>query len=81
MREGSGRATAKGQIVIPVAMRRKYGIRKGTRVTFSELREGIFVQPVTPEYVAGLRGRLKNGKGKRATLRALMADRRGERML
>lgn len=41
--------TAKGQIVIPSALREKYGIKKGTRVEFLEEGGKIILQPRTME--------------------------------
>ena len=41
--------TIKGQVVIPVALRRKYGIRKGTRVRVVEDNGHIAVLPMTRE--------------------------------
>ena len=35
--------TSKGQITLPAALRRKYGIKEGSRMIFLEAREGIRV--------------------------------------
>ena len=48
--------TAKGQIVIPVKLRRKHGIKKGTPVSIFERGTEIVVQPLTDEYIRSLRG-------------------------
>lgn len=72
-------ATSKGQIVIPSSVRRKLGIKEGTRIQI-EIREGaneIILKPITREYVHSLRGRFK-GKG---LLKALMAEKEKERQL
>ena len=72
-------ATAKGQIVIPSSIRRKLGIKEGTRIQI-ELQEDkgqIILRPITREYIHSLRGRLK-GKG---LLKALMSEKRREREL
>ena len=45
------KVTTKGQIVIPVSLRRKYGIRSGSRVRVHERSGLIVVQPLTAEYV------------------------------
>ncbi len=52
------KVTSKGQIVIPVALRRKYGIRRGNRVRVHESNGHIVVQPLTPEYVQAKLDRL-----------------------
>jgi len=50
--------TRKGQIVIPVSLRRKYGLRKGSRVQVHEEGGRIVVQPLTPECVEAKLDRL-----------------------
>jgi AbrB family looped-hinge helix DNA binding protein len=72
-------ATSKGQIVIPSAIRRKFGIKEGTRIQIvvNDNTHEIILKPITREYVQSVRGKLR-GKG---LLKALMADRRKEREL
>jgi AbrB family looped-hinge helix DNA binding protein len=70
--------TTKGQLVIPARLRRRFGIKKGTRVTFAEDGGRIIVQPITREFIHGLRGSLK---GEPSALAALMDERRHERTL
>ena len=43
--------TSKGQVVIPSKLRRKYGIKNGTRVHFYEVNGEIRLVPVTPELI------------------------------
>ena len=45
------RATEKGQIVIPVALRKKYGIKKGTRIQVFEKDDHIVLNPLTPQII------------------------------
>jgi AbrB family looped-hinge helix DNA binding protein len=53
---------AKGQVVIPVALRRKHKIEPGTKVRFLEGHYGsIILQPVTEEYIDRVRGMLADG--------------------
>ena len=59
--------TTKGQIVIPATLRRKYGIRKGTRIVISDNGDSIVLKPITEEYLKKLQGSLK-GKGGLKTL-------------
>ena len=40
-------ATAKGQIVIPAALRKKYGIRNGTKIIVTDIEDAIVLKPVT----------------------------------
>ena len=72
-------ATSKGQIVIPSSIRRKFGIKEGTRIqiTVNDKTHEIILKPITREYVHSIRGKFK-GKG---LIKALMADRKRERDL
>ena len=60
--------TSKGQLVVPVKLRRRYGIRPGTRVRFIERGDEIVFQPVTREYIHSLCGILKGGPSATAEL-------------
>jgi len=53
---------AKGQVVIPVDIRRKFRIDQGTRVAFLEEAGRLFIQPVTDEFIDGMKGVL-SGRG------------------
>ena len=70
--------TTKGQLVIPARLRRRFGIKKGTVVTFTEDDGRLIVQPVTREFIRGLRGSLK---GEPSALASLLAERKRERTL
>jgi AbrB family looped-hinge helix DNA binding protein len=70
--------TVKGQIIIPAKIRRKLGIKKGTRVTFTEKDGEIILRPVSEEYIKNMAG-LTGTKGK--LLRALKKDKEREREL
>jgi AbrB family looped-hinge helix DNA binding protein len=52
----------KGQVVIPVDIRRKFQIDEGTRVAFLEEEGRLFIQPVTDEFIEGMKGILA-GRG------------------
>jgi len=68
-------ATVKGQIVIPVTLRRKYGIKTGTKIIVTDIGDAIVLKPVTEQYLRNLQGSLK-GKG---GLKALIEERRKDR--
>jgi AbrB family looped-hinge helix DNA binding protein len=53
---------AKGQVVIPVELRRKFGIDEGTRVAFFEEDGRLLLQPVTDEFIDSMCG-IVAGKG------------------
>ncbi len=53
--------TSKGQMVVPARLRRKYGIKAGTKICFIERNSEILFQPVTREYIRSVCGMLKSG--------------------
>ena len=46
----TGTVTIKGQVVIPSKIRRRLGIKKGTKVCFIEREEGVVLRPLTKDY-------------------------------
>ena len=70
-------ATAKGQIVIPSSIRRRLGIKEGTRIQLEEKGYEIILKPITREYIHSLCGKFR-GKG---LMKALMAEKKRERVL
>lgn len=52
--------TSKGQLVVPARLRRRYGIKPGTKVCFIERGNEILFQPVTKEYIKSVCGMLKS---------------------
>jgi AbrB family looped-hinge helix DNA binding protein len=52
------KATTKGQIVIPSSLRRKLGIKTGTRiqVELDEENAQIILRPITREYIERMAG-------------------------
>ena len=71
--------TVKGQIVIPSRIRRKLGIKEGTRVQvdLDEQAHRIILTPVTRDYIQNLRGKYKG----KHLLTALAAEKKREREL
>ncbi len=71
--------TVKGQIVIPSKIRRKFGIKEGTRmqIDINEQAHQIILTPVTRDYIHNLRGKYK-GNG---LLTALATEKKRERDL
>jgi len=68
-------STVKGQIVIPATLRRKYGIKNGTKIIVIDSGDAIILKPVTDQYLRNLQGSLK-GKG---GLNVLMEERRKDK--
>lgn len=52
--------TSKGQLVIPARIRKRLGIKPGTKVCFVERGNEILFQPVTKEYIKSVCGMLKS---------------------
>ena len=71
--------TTKGRVVIPSSVRRKLGIKTGTRiqVELDEANAQIILKPITREYIHSLRGRFR-GLG---LLKELAAEKEKEKML
>ena len=69
-------ATGKGQIVIPAILRRKYGIKEGTKILVFDNGDSIVLKPMTEEYLKKLQGSLK-GKG---ALNELIDERRKDKL-
>jgi len=71
--------TTKGQIVIPSKMRKRYGIKKGSRLCVIEDEGKIILQPLTKDYFENMAGVLKTkGKLTRELLEEHKADKAKE---
>jgi AbrB family looped-hinge helix DNA binding protein len=70
--------TSKGQIVIPAKIRKKFGIKNGSRIALIEKDEKIIMQPLDKEYFNNLAGILDE-KGK--MLKSLIDDKKKEKEL
>ena len=69
--------TVKGQLVIPSKIRRKLGMKEGTRVQVEvdEQAHRIILTPVTRDYIQSLRGKYKG----RGLLAALAVEKKREK--
>jgi len=70
--------TSKGQVVIPAKFRRKYNIKKGTRLFLFERKGELILRPITDEYIRAMAG-ITGTKGR--LLRALKEEKKKERVL
>jgi bifunctional DNA-binding transcriptional regulator/antitoxin component of YhaV-PrlF toxin-antitoxin module len=62
MKDLSSTFTSKGQLVVPVELRRKHKIEAGTKVKFLEDQFGrIVLQPITEDYIDRVMGCLSDG--------------------
>lgn len=64
--------TSKGQIVVPVRLRRRYGLKPGTKVYFIERNDEILFQPQTKEFIRSVYGLLA---GETSVTKELLAER------
>jgi AbrB family looped-hinge helix DNA binding protein len=72
--------TSKGQLVVPARLRRKYGIRPGTKIRFVERDNEIVFQPLTRDYIRGMCGMLRSDtSATRELLRERARDREREK--
>ena len=70
------KATIKGQVIIPAELRKKFNIKKGTRIAIEEGQDRvILLRPLPDDPIAASRGMLK---GKTSLTKALLKDRREE---
>ena len=67
--------TIKGQIVIPAEIRRKTGIRKGTKVFLEEKNGDVIIHPATSGFYEQTCGILKGG----GLTKMLLTERRKEK--
>ena len=75
----SAYVTSKGQLAIPAKLRRKYNIKKGTRINFIEDGGKIVMQPVTREYIHSFCGIFKLKPGEKPATQELLEDRAEEK--
>lgn len=71
------RVSAKGAVVIPAAIRRKYGIESGMMVKFMESNGNIRIVPLPKDPIAAAHGFLKDDTGGSLT-EMLLEERRRE---
>ncbi len=68
----------KGQISIPAAIRKEYGLKKGDKLMLEEIDGAIVLRPVPKHPLLSLRGKYKTDKGEKLT-ESLLRERRAER--
>ncbi len=56
-------ATDKGEIIIPAPLRRKYGIKNGTKIIVTDTGNSIVLKPITGQHLRKLQGFSKAGAG------------------
>ena len=71
--------TSKGRLVVPAHIRRRFGIKPGTRIIFVEEGDRIIFQPVTREYISSFCGIFKQKPGEKSVVQELLEERRAAR--
>lgn len=56
------KVSSKGQIVIPVALRQKYGLKSNSLVRITEIEGHIAIIPIPEDPIKAARGMLRGGK-------------------
>jgi len=69
------KTSSKGQVVIPVNIRKKLGIKPGQKVNLTLVGDKAVITPLPEDPIKALRGLLK---GKPSMAKALLADRKKE---
>jgi AbrB family looped-hinge helix DNA binding protein len=73
--------TTKGQVVIPLRLRKKFEIEDGTKAVVQATPEGILLKPVTAALIRRGRGILKRATGGRSLTDDWAEHKRQERAL
>ena len=71
------RIGSNGRVVIPGDLRRRFGIRAGTKASVLMTEDGILLKPITGAYIRRLRGKHRN----LPLMETLAKDRKSERAL
>ncbi len=71
--------TAKGRLTMPSRIRRRLGIKPGTRVNFVEEGDRIIFQPGTREYISSFCGIFKLKPGGKTIVPEHLEERRAGR--
>ena len=77
----SVRFTTKGQVVIPMWLRKQFEIEEGTRAVVQATPEGILLKPITAVSIRRLRGTLKRKPGDKPLAEEWADHRRAEKEL
>jgi AbrB family looped-hinge helix DNA binding protein len=73
--------TTKGQVVIPLRLRKQFEIEDGTKAVVQATPEGILLKPVTAALIRRGRGILKRGSGRRPLTEEWAEHKKQERAL
>jgi AbrB family looped-hinge helix DNA binding protein len=71
--------SSKGQVVIPAELREQFGLKKGTRATWSEEKGRLVLTPMTERLLDEIQGFLKPRPGESSMFDELFKERERER--
>ena len=72
------RMSSKGQVVLPAAVRRKYGLSAGDELELADAGDHLVVWPAAPDPVTRLQGFLSARPGETSLVDALLESRRAD---
>ena len=70
--------TLNGRWVVRARVRRRFGIKSGTRIVFVEEGDRSIFQPVTREYIDSFCGIFKQKPGEKSVVQGHLEERRAE---
>jgi AbrB family looped-hinge helix DNA binding protein len=73
--------TTRGQVVIPLRLRKQFHIEDGTKAIVEATADGILLKPVTAVTIRRLRGILKRRPGERPLAEEMAEHKRAEKKL
>ena len=73
--------TTKGQVVIPLRLRKQFHIEDGTKAIVEATADGILLKPVTAASIRRLRGILKRKPGAKPFAQEMAEHKRAEKEL
>lgn len=73
--------SVKGQVVIPLRLRKQFHIESGTKAIVEATANGILLKPVTAVTIRRLRGILKRKPGEKPFAEQMAEYKRGEKAL
>ena len=75
----SAYVTSKGQLVVPSRIRRRYGIKPGTRITLWKRATASSSSPSPREYINSFGGIFKLKPGEKSVVQEHLEERRAEK--
>ena len=75
------RFTTKGQVVIPLRLRKQFHIEEGTKAIVEATDDGILLKPVTAVTIRRLRGILKRKPGEKPFAEEMAEHKREEKKM